>query len=133
MKKLVYVVFAILVIPLAGLAVARAALPATSCVVGQGQIEALKLEARYDDVTAALGCDGVLAEREDLGELRIETFRWRGASWPYAQFSGKFYNGVMHATEWRSIALEFKRPSETESEPAALGPQAQNGEPPSWL
>jgi hypothetical protein len=87
----------------------RSTLPASACEVNEAQISRLQLEMRYDTVKVALGCDGVLAEREDYGQdLRMEVYRWRGNAWPYAVFSATFYNRVMHATEKRWLRLDLR-------------------------
>ncbi len=88
--------------------VLRATLPASACEVNEAQLSRLQLEMRYDAVKVALGCDGVLAEREDYSqELRMEVYRWRGDARPYAVFSATFYNRVMHATEKRWLKLDL--------------------------
>jgi len=93
---------------MAAFEVLRATLPASACEVNEAQISRLQLEMRYDTVKVALGCDGILAEREDYGQdLRMEVYRWRGDAWPYAVFSATFYNRVMHATEKRWLRLHL--------------------------
>ena len=102
----------------------RVMLPASSCDVKEAQVAALKLEMRYDAVKAVLGCDGVLWERVDYGpDLRMEVYRWRGDAWPYAVFSGTFYNRVMHGTDMRWLRIGAARnkaniPSERRARPS---------------
>ncbi len=90
-----------------GIAVARAALPASKCIVTQAQIDTLQLEKMsYADVSAKLGCDGVLKQRQDYGaKIVIEDYSWRGDAWPYARFDGRFINGVLHGTDVRWLNL----------------------------
>lgn len=93
---------------MAAFEVLRATLPASACEVNEAQISRLQLEMRYDTVKVALGCDGVLAEREDYSQdLRMEVYRWRGDAWPYAVFSATFYNRVMHATDKRWLRWDL--------------------------
>ena len=92
------------------LAVARATLPNTACEVSLAQVEGLTLEKMTDtNVRAALGCDGVVEKREDIGgrgEIVIEDVSWRMAVWPYGRFEAQFINGVLHGKTHKLVNLE---------------------------
>ena len=93
-----------------GIAVARAALPASKCIVTQAQIDTLQLEKMsYADVSSKLGCDGVLKRRQDYGgQIVIEDYVWRGEAWPYARFEGRFINRQLHGKNkvWLNIKVD---------------------------
>lgn len=97
---LVKILVSFILIGLSGLGIARASLPHTACDVAIETLEKLELEKmRYADVARALGCDGVLKSREDIGgqgKLVIEDYSWRLAVWPYGRFDGHFINGTLH-------------------------------------
>ena len=108
-KSIFFVTLIGLVTATVGLAVARAQLPASACVVTETQVDALQLEKMsYADVKSKLGCEGVLKQRQDYGgKIVIEDYAWRGDAWPYAHFQGHFINGVLHGTDKRWLALNL--------------------------
>lgn len=107
MRKLIYGVLAFMVVvPAVALIVARAMLPASSCEVTSAQVAAVKIETSYDDVRQVLGCDGVHTVDFEFEGFRSDTYRWRGAAWPYATFIGHFYNGILHWTQHVSLQLD---------------------------
>ena len=112
-KVLLGLVLGVVILAAAPIGVARATLPNTTCAVTHEQIDALVLEKMsYADVKGVLGCDGVLAEKEDLGpQYLFETFLWRGDVWPYGRFGAKFINGKMHETNtyWFKLALSSNK------------------------
>lgn len=91
--------------PAATLVTARAMLPASTCEVTTDQIAAIKLETSYEAVKQILGCDGVHTLDFEIEGLRSDIYRWRGRAWPYATFTGHFYNGVLEGTEQITISL----------------------------
>ncbi|MGL4397022.1 MAG: hypothetical protein ACRCS9_10825 [Hyphomicrobium sp.] len=96
-----------------GAAVAAAVLsPASDCTVTQAGIARLELEQMsYAAVAQALGCDGILMDRQDFGGTLIyEHYAWRGEAWPFSRFDGKFYNQQLHATSkiWLSLTFSAK-------------------------
>lgn len=106
--KVVLATFAgLIIVASSALSFARATLPRTDCEVTPANVGTLKLETMtYQEVKTALGCDGKLIERHDYGPgLVEEIYSWRGDEWPYARFSGTFYNGVLHGTEHIRIHL----------------------------
>lgn len=109
MKMLAIVLGLIMALPALAIAVARATLPKTSCSVTEAQLETLVLEKMsYDDVKIALGCDGVLASKQDFdGVVLIETYQWRGDAWPFGRFDGEFINRKMHGTSklWLNLKV----------------------------
>ena len=131
MRKLFAVLALLAALPVCAIALARANLPDTGCAVTQAQIDTLELEKmNYADVAGVFGCEGELAKREDLGSLRIETYRWRGDAWPYGVFAGHFYNGVMHGTDVRSLSVNLSWPpagAEAGVETGAVSPQGGKG------
>ncbi len=84
-------------------------LPNTSCSVTEAQWDALQLETMtYGDVKTALGCDGALASKENLGEIAIEIYQWRGDAWPFGRFEGQFINDKLHGSSklWLNLKAE---------------------------
>ena len=108
LKKLAIFILANIILIAGGLAIARATLPNTACAVTEAQFDKIVLEKMsYDDVKAALGCDGVLKRRDDYGpQLLAEEYSWRGDAWPYGRFDGTFYNRQIHATSKLWLNLE---------------------------
>jgi hypothetical protein len=100
----------VIVIALAGVAVARALLPDTACSVTDTQYRALSMEISYDKARTVLGCEGVLISRSDLGDLVIETYAWRGAAWPYGRVETVFMNRTLQKSSLLWLDLKLSRP-----------------------
>jgi len=99
-----------------GLAVARYALPASSCAVSEAAISTLELEkTKGSEVVSRLGCDGVHKVELDIENFRIETVSWRGDAWPYAVFEAYLINGVLHGTKKVWLNLKVTMPSSAAS------------------
>lgn len=98
----------VLAVPATALVAARLSLPQTACSVGPQQLSKVMLEMHYDDVRAAIGCDGVRTVDFEVEGLQSETFHWRGSQWPYSTFSGRFINGVLHGTEHRTVEFRLE-------------------------
>lgn len=108
MRTFFYVFSAlVLVVPMSAVGAARALLPQSQCEVSQAQMFAVKLEISYSDVKAVLGCDGVRHLGFHIEGLTSETYSWRGTAWPYATFTGHFYNGVLHGIDQVVLSLDF--------------------------
>jgi hypothetical protein len=100
-----------LVTAAAGLAVARATLPASACVVSEASVETLRIEKMTGaDVAERLGCDGVHNVTFDSKEVRMETVTWRGDAWPYAFFEATLINDVLHGTRKVWLNLDVTLP-----------------------
>ncbi len=100
-----------LVTAVAGLAVARATLPASACVVSEASVETLQVEKMTGaDVAARLGCDGVRFVEFDSKDIRIEKVTWRGDAWPYAVFEATLINDVLHGTRKVWLNLDVTLP-----------------------
>lgn len=101
-----------LVTAAAGLAVARATLPASACVVSEASVESLQIEKMTGaDVAKRLGCDGVHNVTFDSKEIRMETVAWRGDAWPYAYLEAQLINGVLHGTRkvWLNLNVTLPK------------------------
>lgn len=96
----------IFVLPASAIFAGRAVLPGSQCAVSAAQITQVKLETSYEQVKAALGCDGVRTVDFEIEDLRSETYSWRGTAWPYSTFTGHFYNGTLHGTD--QLVLNFE-------------------------
>lgn len=113
MRRAVRGILAFLILtPAASLVTARAMLPASTCEVTTAQIAAVRLETSYDAVKQVLGCDGVHTLDFEIEGLRSDIYRWRGKAWPYATFTGHFYNGVLHGTDqvWLNLQATWHLP-----------------------
>jgi hypothetical protein len=106
-------VFAVLLVAVvaavaATITVARASLPNT-CAVSEVQFDKLSMRMSYDAVKKLLGCDGVLVSKEDYGQIVIEHFAWRGATWPYGRLRLEFINNTLQGTQklWLNLSLSM--------------------------
>jgi hypothetical protein len=106
-------VFAVLLVAVvaavaATITVARASLPNT-CAVSEVQFDKLSMRMTYDAVKKLLGCDGVLVSKEDYGQIVIEHFAWRGATWPYGRLRLEFINNTLQGTQklWLNLSLSM--------------------------
>jgi hypothetical protein len=98
----------LLLFALAGLASMQVGLPRSNCVVEPSAADVLPLEISRAAVVAALGCDGELLSRRELGaELIAEAVGWRINVWPYGRLDGTFYNGVIHAKAATKLSLRL--------------------------
>jgi hypothetical protein len=95
-------ILALAIVTAAGatITVARALLPGT-CDVAEDRFDKLSMQMSYEAVKEALGCGGVLVEKEDYGQgqVVIEHFAWRGAVWPYGRVRLQFINNTLQGTE----------------------------------
>jgi hypothetical protein len=94
----------------ATIAVARASLPNT-CAVSEAQFDKLSMQMSYDAVKKQLGCDGVLVSKEDSGQIVIEHFAWRGATWPYGRLRLEFINNTLQGTQklWLNLSVSMTK------------------------
>jgi hypothetical protein len=108
-SKVLAVLFLVVVVAVAAtIAVARASLPNT-CAVSEAQFDELSMQMSYDAVKKLLGCDGVLVSKEDYGQIVIEHFSWRGATWPYGRLRLEFINNTLQGTQklWLNLSLSM--------------------------
>jgi hypothetical protein len=96
----------------ATIGIARALLPAT-CDISEAQFDKLAMEMEYAKVKELLGCDGVLVEKQDYGQIVIEHYAWRGAAWPYARVRAEFINNTLQGTNklWLDLKLTWSKPN----------------------
>jgi hypothetical protein len=105
--KVLAVLFLVVVAAVAAtIAVARASLPNT-CAVSEAQFDRLSMQMSYDAVKKLFGCDGVPVSKEDYGQIVIEHFAWRGATWPYGRLRLEFMNNTLQGTQkfWLNLSL----------------------------
>ena len=109
-KALVVLFLAVVAVVAGTIAIARASLPAT-CAVAEAQFDKLSMEMSYDAAKKLLGCDGALVVKEDYGQIVIEHFEWRGATWPYGRLRLQFINSTLQGTEklWFNLSVSMSK------------------------
>lgn len=85
-------------------------MPSTLCRPDPARYATAPMGASYQVVAHHMGCDGVKATEEDLGNVvRIITYVWRTESWPVGIVRLKFYNDTLQAKSETSLNLWLHR------------------------
>ncbi len=84
-------------------------MPDTACRPDKGRYDSLRTGSSYAEVSAHMGCPGIQARREQLGDIAIVTYVWRADSWPVGIVRLAFYNDTLQATSETRLNLWIGR------------------------